>query len=126
MEPEIAAIFGVAILLLSFAAFIYWPGVTLRDAQNFYNKYIDWMVVSAASLIAVLVLAGAAARYIASGNPSSAYLAAAAATYLIKEALVLVDEFTPGSILLPAMANVLDLAILGFLYAAVSAGNGTD
>ena len=120
MEPEIVAIFGVVIILLSFAAFIYWPGVTLRGAQEFYNKYIDWVVVSGASILALLVLAASAGKYVAEGHPSSAYLAAAAATYLIKEALVLIDEFTPQSVLLPAMANVLDLAILGFIYASIA------
>ncbi len=126
MEPEILAIVGVATLLLSFAAFIYWPGITLKRAQNFYNKYVDWLVVSAASLLALLVLAASAARYVANGLPSDAYLAAAAATYLIKEALALIDYFTPGSVLLPAMANALDLAILGFIYAAIITKSWND
>jgi len=125
MEPEIIAIFGVAVIILSFAAFIYWPGITLKGAQDFYNKYVDWLIVSGAAFLAFLILATSAARYLASSSPSDAYLAAAAATHLIKDALILVGEFSPQPVLLPAMANMLDLAILGFIYAAVST-NATD
>ncbi len=123
MEPEIIAIAGVMLILLVVGTFIYAPGAlqsTGHAVKAALDNYVDWIIVLAAALVALITTAIVSGFYIAEGNPRDAYLAAAAFIYLVKLALRLLDTLAGRKkFLLSTMADVLDLAIIGLIFLSV-------
>lgn len=114
------AILGVLTILIVVGVFLYLPEVgeeIVTAARDFYESYIDWMVVVAAGIIALITTATVLGFYVTEGNPRDAYIAAAVFVYLIKLALTLMDTVVPdGRFLIDTVSHLMDLAIILLLF----------
>ena len=124
MESEIIAIIGVMIILLAVATFLYMPSA-LSDlgqrAKAVYENYIDWIIIVAAGLVALVITSTVWGFYFAEGDPRDAYIAAAVFIYLVKMALTLLDTLAGRErFLLATMAHLMDLTILALLFMGVA------
>jgi len=127
VEPELVAILGVMVVLLAFATLLYIPD-TFQDfgnrAKKIYEDYVDWIIVVAAGIIALIIASTALGFYLTDGNPRDAYIAAAVFIYLVKMALTLLDTLAGEErFLLKTMAHIMDLAILCLLFMGVHGSN---
>jgi len=124
VEPEIIAIIGVMVILLAVATFLYMPGAMQdigQQAKTLYEDYVDWLIIVAAGLIALIITSTVWGFYFAEGDPRDAYIAAAVFIYLVKMALTLMDTVVgEEKFLLKTMAHLMDLAILVLLFMGVA------
>jgi len=124
VEPELVAIIGVMVLLLAVGLFLYMPTAMSdlgKRAKAAYEEYVDWMIVMAAGLVALIITSTVLGFYLAEGDPRDAYIAAAVFIYLVKMALTLLDTLAGEErYLISTMAHLMDLAILVLLFLGVA------